>query len=180
MSQHPVTAAAPATAAAASPVVGKLNDRAYIRWLKATRALNWTVDVLRNFCDTEMKKLHQAFVGRCGGTLCSGPCSSSDAKYTGGRWTINCPNNVCSKWLTEVEAWRTKSTTRLTLSNADIRQWPLQSWQVAKTYMGTGQGQSSVNSSDTDASGVIQLITNCKHFANIVDTIKADDVSITL
>ena len=187
MSHLPVTTAstgtaagnvATATAAGGSPVVGLLSDPAYIRWLKATRALNWTVDVLRKFCDIEMKKLHQVLVVRCGGTAPTGTCSCSDAKYGRGQWSINCPTGVCSKWLTEIAAMRTQPSTRLTMNNADICQWPLQHWQVAKVYMGSGQDRSSVKSSDTDGSGLIQLVNNCKHFANIVDVTKADAVSI--
>ncbi|KAI0223241.1 hypothetical protein LSAT2_025535 [Lamellibrachia satsuma] len=62
------------------------------------------------------------------------------------------------------------------MNNADIRQWPLHYWQVSKVYMGRGQDQSSVNPLDTDASGVLQLLNNCKHFINIVDTTKVDAV----
>ena len=175
-----MTPASTTTPAGGSPVVGLLNDRAYIRWLKATRALNLTVDVLRKFCDIEMKKLHQVLVGLCGGTPCPGTCSCSDAKYMGGKWSINCPNTVCSKWLKEIDVRRAQHSTRLTMSNADIRQWPLQHWQVAKVYMGTGQDPSSVKSSDTDGSGLIQLVRNCKYFAKIVDITKADAVSIYL
>ena len=174
----PVMTAVITPSAGAYPVVGLLNDRDYIRWLKATQALNWTVDVLRNFCDTEMQTFHQMLVGRCGGILSSGPCSSSDARCVRGRWTINCPRSVCSKWLSEIAAWRTQNSTKLTMSNADIRQWPLQYWQVSKVYMGAGQDQSNLNPLDTDASGVLQLLNNCKHFANIVDTTKVDAVSI--
>ena len=187
MSHLPVTTASTGTAtgnvttaaaAGGSPVVGLLSDPAYIRWLKATRALNLTVDVLRKFCDIEMKKLHQVLVGLCGGTPCTGTCSCSDTMCKGGKWAIKCPTGVCSKWLTEITAMRTKTSTRLTMNNADIRQWPLQHWQVAKVYMGSGQARSSVKSSDTDVSGLIQLVNNCKHFANIVDVTKVDAVSI--
>ena len=173
-----MTPASTTTPAGGSPVVGLLNDPAYIRWLKATRALNLTVDVLRKFCDIEMKKLHQVLVRLCGGTPCPGPCSCSDAKCTGGQWSINCPNTVCSKWLNEIALRRAQPSTRLTMGKADIQQRPLQHWQVAKVYMGKGQDQSSVKSSDTDGSGLIQLVRNCNHFANIVDITKADAVSI--
>ena len=171
-------ASAAAAPPGANPVVGQLNNPAYIRWLKATHALNWTVGVLRTFCDVEVKKLHQLLVNQCGGTPCNGPCSSSHVQFVARQWTINCPTNVCSNWLSAIAARRTRSNTRLAMSNVDIRQWQLQPWQVAKTYMGTGQDQSSTNSSDTDASGIIQLITNCKHFATIIDTTKVDAVSI--
>ena len=175
-----VTTGTAAASAGTCLVVGQLNDRAYIRWLKATHALNRTIDVLRNFCNVEMSTFHQFLMGRCGSTLCSGTCSSSDARFVRGSWTINCPNNVCSKWLTEIAAWRTLPSTKLTTHNADIRQWPQQPWQVAKMYMGRGQDQLSINSSDIDASGVMQLLTNCKHFASVVDATKVDAVSINL
>ena len=169
-----------ATPTGGSPVVGLLNDPAYIRWLKATRALDLTVDVLRNFCDIEMKKLHRVLVIKGGGTPCIGTCSFSDAQCVWGDWSITCPNGVCSKWLIEINQMRTRTSTKLTMKNADIRQWPVQYWQVAKVYMGQGQVRSSVKSSDTDGSGLIQLVSNCKHFAKTVDKAKAKAVSIYL
>ena len=166
---------------ASSPIIGQLNDKEYIRWLKATWALNGTISVLRKFCDAEMQILHQTLVGlpQCGGTACTGPCTYADTKYVKGHWTISCATNICDKWLTEIDALRSQNNTRLTMINADIRQWPREPWQVAKVFMGTGQDQSSVTSSDTDASGILQLLANCKHFAGIVDMSKVDAVSQT-
>ena len=157
-----------------STVVGDLNDKDYIRWLKATQARRMTIDVLSHFCDTEMKKLHQTLVGRCGGaTTCTSSQCTFDAR---GRLVHGCP--VCTQWWTEIQANRKGTNTKLIPKNADFRQWPLQHWQVAKVYMGVGQDPSSVNAADTDASGVIQLMANCKHFVGKVDMGKVDEVSI--
>ena len=162
-------------------VVGNLNDLLYINWLKATRGLRLTVKVLHRFCDVEMKILHAQLVTRCrGNTQCSGSCSAKDVKKIQGQLTVDkCPTTVCSTWLAEIEQMRTSNKTRLTYPNADILQWPQHYWQVAKVFMGHGQDASSVKSSDTDASGILMLIQNCKHFINIINTTKAGAVSIT-
>ena len=178
----PYTQIQPVTAQPAPlPVVGKLSDPLYINWLKATRGLSLTVGVLRHFCDVEMKILHGQLVTKCGGnTQCSGSCSSKDVKKIRGQLTVvNCPTCVCSTWLAEIEKERMSNNIRLTYPNAVILDWPQHHWQVAKVFMGWGQDASSVKSSDTDASGILALIRNCKHFGNIIDQTKADAVSIT-
>ena len=174
----PAPAAAPAPPAlplsVPSPVVGDLNDEDYIRWLKATQALSLTIEVLRQFCDREMKTFHQSLLVRCrGATTCSSSLCIFDAR---GRLLYGCP--VCKRWWTEIQANRTLTTTKLMPINADFRQWPVQHWQVAKVFMGAGQDPSSVNAASTDPSGVIALMRNCKHFVGKVDMAKVDAVSI--
>ena len=162
------------------PIVGQLNDAEYINWLKATQALNLTMTVLRSFCDAEMKKLHLQLVGQCGRTQCTGSCSARDVREVRRMWTIpSCPTGECSKWLAAIVQERTHSTTRLTVANSEILQWPLQYWQVAKVFMGWGQDPSSVTASDTDASGLLGLIRNCRHFGGVIDIPKTDAVSMT-
>jgi len=160
------------------PIVGQLNDKDYLHWLKATQALTLTVTVLRNFCDTQMQILHGQLVGQCGNTQCTGSCSAQDVTR---QLTIpTCHTGVCSTWLSAIKQERAQSNTRLIVQNADINQWPIEYWQVAKLFMNPGQDQASALSSDTDASGILNLIQNCKHFANIIDLAKTDAVSITL
>ena len=159
------------------PIVGQLNDKEYIHWLKATQALTLTVTVLRNFCDTEMQTLHGQLVSQCGSTQCSDSCS---AQHVTKQLTIpTCHTGVCSTWLSAIKQERTQSNTRLIVQNSDINQWPIEYWQVAKLFMNQGQDPASALPSDTDASGILNLIQNCKHFANTIDSTKTDAVSIT-
>ena len=162
------------------PIVAQLNDPLYINWLKSTQGLMLTVEELRRFCDAEMKKLHSQLENKCGRTQCSGSCSSRDVKEVRRKWTIpSCSTGVCSTWLAAIEQERTHTKTMLTVTNSDIQQWPRESWQIAKVFMGWGQVATSVKSSDTDASGLLGLIRNCRHFGSVIDTTKADAVSIT-
>ena len=159
------------------PIVGQLNDKEYINWLKATQALTLAMTVLRKFCDTEMQTLHGQLVNQCGSTQCSGSCSAQDVtkKLT----ILTCPTGVCSTWLSAIKQKRTQPNTRLIVHNTDINQWPIEYWQVAKLFMNPGQDPASALSSNTDATGILNLIQNCKHFANIIDSTKTDAVSIT-
>ena len=64
------------------------------------------------------------------------------------------------------------------MRNANISDWPLEPWQMAKVYMDKGQKQASVDPSETDASGILQLMLNCKRFKGIVDITKVAVVRI--
>ena len=161
-----------------SPVIGRLNNPLYINWLKAVRGLVLTIDVLRGICDTEMQAWHRQLVSssRWGNTQCSGSCSAKDVKNLK---VPRCRTGVCPTWLAAIQLERRRPNTRLIANNADINQLPKEYWQVAKLFMNPGQDAASVLSSDTDASGIINLIQNCKRFVNIIDSTKTDAVSIT-
>ena len=162
-------------------IIGQLNNTMYINWLKAARALHCTVDVLRVYCAAEMNTFHRSLVNTLGGTQCSGPCPRSRIVYDRRRsnWSIACPSNVCSQWLSAIVAARAWYRVSLTFKNSNIEEWPIEAWQVAKTYMSPGQDPTVTSSADSDASGILQLITNCRHFGASVRT-KADDVSFVL
>ena len=159
------------------PVIGNLNNQLYINWIKATRGLRLTVDELRNVCDSEMQAWHGQLVLQCGNTQCSGSCSAIDVTK---KLTVpSCPTGVCPTWLAAIQLERTKPNNRLIVHNADINQLPKEYWQVAKLFMNWGQDAASVLSSDTDASGIVNLIQNCKRFVSSTQQ-KTDAVSITL
>ena len=160
-------------------VIGQLNDPAYLNWLKATRALHITMEALRTFCQARMNGLHQLLLLKYGVTQCSGTCSSTNITYNTNtnNYVINCPSNVCSRWLADIMAERATPTTRLTFGNCDISQWPVEPWQIAKAFM-NNQNPSSVNPNDTDASGILQLLKNCKYFTPFLDKRKADAVRL--
>ena len=166
-----------ATAAPAA-VIGQLNSPAYINWVKAARALHCTVEVLRLVCDVKMNTFHQSLVGLHGSTRCSGPCTSGNIVFDPVRhhWSVVCPSNVCSQWLTSIVSGRAWPQVRLTFANSNIEDWPVEAWQIAKVYMAQGQDTAATSSSDTDASGLLQLITNCGQFGSSLRK-KADKVS---
>jgi len=163
-------------------VVGQLNDEEYLNWLKAATVLHCTTVVLQKFCEREMIIFHRSLSTAAHGNIrCLGPCTTANLVYTGRNgihnWSIACPNNVCSKYLTGVLAARTRTQLRLHFENSNIGQWPTEAWQVAKLYMAFGQDPASTSSADTDAAGLLQLMTNCTHF-NAALRSKADDVSL--
>ncbi|KAI0237234.1 hypothetical protein LSAT2_012294 [Lamellibrachia satsuma] len=163
-----------ATPLAAAGVIGQLNNPEYLNWVKATRAVHITMEAMRTFCQVKMQDLHQQLLLKHGGTQCSGPCSSTNITYnrSTNNYVMNCPNSVCSGWLADIVAERAATTTRLTFGNCDISQWPVQPWQIAKAFMNK-QEPSSVSPNDTDASGILQLLKNCKYFTPFLDTSKA-------
>ena len=158
-------------------VIGQLNNPEYLNWLKATRALHITMEAMRTFCQVRMYGLHQLLLFNHGATHCSGSCSSTNIRHNRNtnNYVISCPNNVCSRWLADIVAERATPTTRLTFGNCDISQWPGQLWQIAKVFMDR-QNPSSVNPNDTDASGILQLLVNCKYFTPFLDNTKAHAV----
>ena len=170
----------PATASSSGGPVGDLNDQGYIRWLKGTRMLQLTTDVLRKVCLVEVTKIHAGLQRTCGKT-CSARCSRKNMVYhrSNNTWSIVCPDNVCSKWLTAVVAMRTTSKTKLAMRIADISRWLEEPWQLANVFMDNPQTQ-SVDPSENDSSGILQLMMNCSHFRNVVDTTKVQAVRILM
>ena len=168
-----------ATPLAAAGVIGQLNNPEYLNWVKATRAVHITMEAMRTFCQVKMQDLHQQLLLKHGGTQCSGTCSSTNITYnrSTNNYVMNCPNSVCSGWLADIVAKRATTTTRLTFGNCDISQWPVQPWQIAKAFMNK-QEPSSVSPNDTDASGILQLLKNCKYFTPFLDTNKAHVVRL--
>ena len=160
-------------------VIGQLNNPQYLNWLKAARALHITMEAMRAFCRARMNGLHQLLLLKYGATQCSGPCSSANIRHNRNtnNYVINCPNNVCSRWLADIVAERATPTTRLKFDNCDISQWPVQPWQIAKAFMDR-QDPSSVSPNDTDASGILQLLINCKYFTPFLDITKAQVVRL--
>ena len=170
----------PATASTSGGPVGELNDQGYIKWLKGTRMLQLTSKVLRKVCLVEVTKVHAELQKRCGET-CSVRCSRKNISYnkSNKNWSIVCPDNVCSKWFAAVVAMRTKPSTKLAMHNADIWRWMEEPWQLANVFMENPQPQ-SVDPSETDVSGIQQLMMNCSHFRKVVDTTKVQGVRILM
>ena len=168
-------------ATAPAAVIGQMNSPDYINWLKAARALHCTVEVLRPFCETTMNTFHQSLVRLHGSTRCSGPCTSANIVFDPVRhnWSVACPSNVCSQWLSSIVTERAWPGVRLTFEKSNIEEWPVEAWQIAKVYMAQGQDPATTSSSHTDASGLLQLITNCRQFKASLRK-KADKVSLIL
>ncbi|KAI0212913.1 hypothetical protein LSAT2_002116 [Lamellibrachia satsuma] len=155
-------------AMATPAVIGQLNDVDYINWLKAAKAAHCTVEGLRSFCRSEMIAFHNSVVTLLGSTQCSVPCTNADLVYGKGNLSIVCNSGVCSKWLAKIVANLPYVGFKLTVNNSNINKWPIEPWQVAKLFMAQGQDPASVSSNDTDISGILQLLTNCKHFSAAV------------
>ena len=87
---------------------------------------------------------------------------------------IDCPDDICNKWLDGIYAglcgdpyyWK----------NTNVNMWPKQPWQLAKIFMGKGQQPKTYDPAKTDALGLLQLIKNCKLFSDRVDRQAAANV----
>ena len=173
---------AAAASAAAGTVVGDLNDPEYVNWIKTIGALDQTIDVLRHVCLSEIESFHDTLVQKHTPSPCGKPCTHTDISYSKwwwwGSWSITCPTKVCSRWLPDIVRERTTKSTRLNWQNSDVSQWQTQPWQLAKPFMDRVQDRACVDPADTDATGILQLLLNCKRFKNIVDTKKVDAVSL--
>ena len=154
--------------------VDQLNDPEYINWLKASRALLITVDGLRRFCQAQMKNFHQTLLFNInkGETLCTVPCSHTCRELKRNPIRISWPEDVCLKWLDGIAQERGWGGTPLTWKNSDISQLPNEPWQLAKVYMDPGREDSSNSAADTDPSGILNLMVNCKRFDALFDGIR--------
>ena len=171
---------AAAASAAAGTVVGDLNDPEYVNWCKTIGALDRSIDVLRHVCLSEIESFHDMLVQKHTTSPCGKPCTHSDIIYhsKGGSWSITCPNKVCSRWLPDIVRERATKSTRLYWLNSDVSQWQTQPWQLAKPFMDSVQDRACIDPADTDATGILQLLLNCKRFKVIMDTKKVDAVSL--
>ena len=173
--------AGPTTGASTGPlhVVGDLNDPEYLNWFKANRALNCVVDALRSVCVDEVNNFHTSLLHAHGPTECNASCTCINIKEpVKWKWSIYCPNNVCSNWLPDIVAERATPYTRLNLTNSTVSQWQSKPWQIAKIYMDPGKDIASVDPADTDAAGIIQLLLNFKRLRKVVDQKKVVKVNL--
>ena len=156
----------------ASPVV-KVNfgSADYKNWLKVGMALQLTTKAMTPFCVDVIQSFHTSLKTRIGSSVCGTGCTNEDIKKKKKKFT--CGSNVCDKWLAAIKAQL--ATGEYSLDNTTVALWPVHPWQIAQYYMGPGQDATNTVPSNTDPSGMLQLVINCKQFHQLIniDKIKA-------
>ena len=167
---------------ASTSVKDRFTDKHYINWLKCGHGLNCVAEGLTPFCKTVADELHKKLVCKLGNKQCSAGCTTKRiVKKLGPNgkksWTIRCRDNICNKWVDSIVPLI--ATSQFTWNNSIVSEWPVESWQLAKIFMGSGQDPSNVDPSQTGALGLVQLLINCKEFHFRIDTEKAVAVSFS-
>ena len=154
------------------------NDE-YFNWIKVGKALTYVAEGLTHFCVTVVDEFHEELKLKFGDTQCSAGCTGKEIvrKFgPGGRmyWTIDCPDNICNKWLDGTAPELV--TPRCRWENSEITEWSTEPWQLAKVFMACDQQKSNVDPAQTGVLGLLQLMKNCRKFHSRLDTQKANKV----
>ena len=173
-----ITAPPAATSTAAGTVVGDLNDPEYLNWCMTHVALNITIDVLRPICETKMEEFRKQLLRNHRKSAPCRVCSANSVITKPGeewnKWSINCPNNVCSEWLPDIANGRSRADTKINWQNSDFSQWQTDSWQLAKLFIDC----KTDNPADADATSICQLLLNFGAFKSVINKRKVDAVSL--
>ena len=89
--------------------------------------------------------------------------------------------NVCAKrrgeWKKDIISQLTPRTVPC-WKNTDKSKWETDAWEIAKVFMGPGQGAFRAGAADTDPIGLLQLVLNCQLFTSCISNRQSfDDVS---
>ncbi|KAL3857951.1 hypothetical protein ACJMK2_012576 [Sinanodonta woodiana] len=152
----------------------RFSDGQYKNWLKCSLSLINMKEALHGYTDNEVKNLHGDITRNVSSLPCAsstsnqcGSCSSNNIIWKGGNWSIKnrCKNNICDIWLQEILVFHENPCMKsINWTNADIRQWPIGCYQVAKIFMPKGQQNTQKMPNDLDAPAVLSLFAYCKWF----------------
>ena len=152
---------------AKSTVPKRFKDKHYLNWIKLGQALICVGEGITPFCTKVVDTVHVSLKAKIGSDLCTADCTakkitrqeSEEGKQV---WSIECPYNVCNRWLDGITAEMGEQ--QCSWKHTEVKKWPIQSWQLAKTCMGPGKPPSNHAPAKTDVVGLLQLIINCKAF----------------
>ncbi|XP_053388836.1 uncharacterized protein LOC123531415 [Mercenaria mercenaria] len=173
-----------------SPLLDTFNSptekQQYNNWVYAGLLLKCVLQVLSPFCNDIVNKQHRVILNNvkrkhniknieCGGcilwnlqpdhvrtkrTHC--PFGQSRCNCMFPRDKIPCPNYVCGAIYDEIIKLHTPQTPGPYWENTDIQKWCTDPWSIAKCFI----SHASKSISDTDISGILQLIGNNIEFHN--------------
>ena len=149
----------------------------YLNWLKAGMALKCCGEGLVDFCCDVITTFHTTLMTRHGPAVCPFPRNAKRITYDRGSrsWTVNCACGVCDTWLQSIAS--ELATNQYSWKNTDVNEWPLHPWQIAKVFMGSGHDPTNHDPNDGETTGFLQLIINCRVFANRLNESKVKCVS---
>ena len=152
---------------AKSSVPDRFKDKYYLNWIKLGQALVCVAEGLTAYCTKVVDKVHGSLKEKIGQKTCTADCTAKKITKHGSDegtqvWSIDCPCNICNRWLDGITAEMGEK--QCSWKHTDVKKWPTQSWQLAKTCMGPGKPPSNHAPAKTDVVGLLQLIINCKAF----------------
>ena len=86
--------------------------------------------------------------------------------------------NLCAKrrdeWKKDIISQLTPRTNACWV-NTDKSKWETDAWEIAKVFMGPGQGAFRAGAADTDPIGLLQLALNCQLFTSCISNRQSFD-----
>ena len=141
----------------------RLQDSAYINWVKAGLCIIHTKEGLEDFAGNESNELHRIVLAN----LTSIPTnpghslSRSCIHITRSQPKIICSDVYCQNFVTAV-IQESINPKYCHLANTDIAKWHSQPWEMAKLFMNPGQQPAQTSPCQTDLSGIINFISHCR------------------
>ena len=143
----------------------RLNDPGYKNWIKAIICLGFLKTGTEPFADQRSKLFHQHVMNVLGGNpsakqLCNGSNIYFDKRKR--KWVISCCNK-CQQYIDVIETQKSPGFTfrQTNWNNSDMQLWPNEPWEMAKTYMNSGQKRVHKTPKDTDISGILNFLDHC-------------------
>ncbi|XP_071950539.1 uncharacterized protein [Antedon mediterranea] len=131
----------------------RLNNSEYKNWIKSGQALNLLNESLKPFSEQKITQFHDQLKAD---KMHLGQCKSCKPKKEP---PDNC--KICNAWKTDI--FEKHSNRKMTYwSNVDPKDWPINKWEVAKTYM--PRGQKPGGAYEPDISAILNLMHTCKIF----------------
>lgn len=157
--------------------VARFHAPGYLNWIHAGWGLKYCGEGLIDFCEDKIKTFHQSLIDQHCNRECPFPNKTKKITYDSGSssWKVNCACGVCDEWLKSIESQL--GPYQFSWENTDVKEWPIRFWQLAKIFMDPGTDATNHDPAKTDIARLLQLISNCKLFAGLLDTSKTESVS---
>jgi len=159
----------------------RLQNRNYANWLQVTYGLKCVKDGLCTVTERIMSQFQQEIIKQNNiSAQCSNKLCNSKSIKREGIDKFCCPNNVCNNLLNSIAEEHTNKK-MIIWENCEVRDWPVNFWEIAKAYMSRGQYPANTGPASTDCSGLLQLISRCKQFRSkiIVNPDAAEKVCLS-
>ena len=159
----------------------RMQDNMFVNWLKVTYGLVHVKDglspvtgrIMSDFQKEINDEIKYNIVGACSSISCTSNSIKNPDQFV-------CENNLCDNILRRIAAEHINKKL-IVWKNCEMREWPKNCWEIAKAYMPRGYS-SSTGPNDTDCSGLLHLVCNCKQFRTKIqlnqDTIQKVKLSV--
>ena len=136
----------------------RLQDSAYINWVKAGLCIIHTKEGLEEFAGNESNELHKTVLAKLT-TIPTNPGHSLSRSCI--TKSTKCSDVYCQSFVTAVFK-ESIDPKYCHLANTDVAKWHSQPWEMAKLFMNPGQQPAQTSPRQTDLSGIINFISHCR------------------